>query len=325
MERVTLGNEEFEGRNDAYLLDDEGVALVDTGIATAETESELREGLAEYGHEFADIETIVLTHWHPDHAGLAGAIQAESGARVLVHASDAPLVRRDDEALAEFDSLRREAFEAWGMPTDERESLLAFLDGSEAIAGEPATVEEIADGDRLAVGGRTLETVHAPGHTAGLCLFEFETADGREAFVGDAVLPVYTPNVGGADVRVERPLANYLDTLRTVVERDYDRLWPGHRDPIDDPAGRARTIAEHHRERTSRVLDVLREHGPADAWTVGAHLFGDLEGIHVMHGPGEAFAHLDHLRHEGIVREVEGKYETTGKEADLESLVPVPE
>jgi glyoxylase-like metal-dependent hydrolase (beta-lactamase superfamily II) len=168
-------------------------------------------------------------------------------------------------------------------------------------------VTPLADGDRLHVGGRDLRVRHAPGHTAGSCVLEFDGDAGREAFVGDAVLPEYTPNVGGADVRVDRPLATYLDTLDALAARDYDRVWPGHRDPIDDPTGRIETIVDHHRERTERVVEVLREHGPADAWTVSAHLFGDLHGIHVMHGPGEAHAHLEYLAEQGLVeRTAEG-------------------
>jgi len=126
--------------------------------------------------------------------------------------------------------------------------------------------------------------VHAPGHAAGLCCFETESGD--EAFVGDALLPVYTPNVGGADVRVERPLERYVATLDRLIDRDYERVWPGHRDPIAEPTARADAILEHHRERTDTILAFLDDHGPADAWTVSAHLFGDLEGIHIVHGPG---------------------------------------
>lgn len=322
MDRITLGNEEFEGRNNAYVLTDgDALAVIDTGIATDRTRAELRTGLADLGYEFADVDTVALTHWHPDHAGLAGEIQDASDAVVYAHEADAPLVERDPDAFADLQRRRREYFDEWGMPEDAREELLAFRGGldAEGIGGSPAAVEPIADGDRLGMGDTSLEVLHAPGHAAGLCCFE--TSDGREAFVGDAVLPVYTPNVGGADVRVERPLARYLETLRTIADRDYDRLWPGHRDPIDDPTGRALDIVDHHRERTERIVDVLRENGPADAWTVSSHLFGDLAGIHIMHGPGEAYAHLDHLRREGIVEADDGVYYPPDDGVDVEAVL----
>jgi len=123
-------------------------------------------------------------------------------------------------------------------------------------------------------------------------------------FSGDTLLPVYTPNVGGADVRVDRPLEKYLRALRGMVDADYDRAWPGHRDPIADPTGRAQYIIDHHEERSWRVLDALDRTGPCDTWTVSAELFGELDSIHILHGPGESYAHLEHLEREGtVVRE----------------------
>ncbi|QSW98399.1 MBL fold metallo-hydrolase [Haloterrigena alkaliphila] len=327
MDRIRLGNEEFEGRNNAYVLDDDDgddLALVDTGLSTPAVREDLREGLAERGYSFADVDDIVLTHFHVDHAGLAGEIQAESDATVYVHEADAPLVEDDPDAVAAMEDRRQFLLDEWGVPEAKQAELLAVFDDASHLVGEPADVTPIEDGTVLEVGGRRLEAVHTPGHAAGHCCFEISEAPGTErgdgngdaagasaAFVGDALLPVYTPNVGGADVRVERPLERYLETLEWLADREYDRVWPGHRDPIDDPTGRAREIIDHHRDRTDEILDVLSEHGPADAWTVSDHLFGELSGIHIVHGPGEAFAHLDHLRREGVVAVDDGEYRRT--------------
>ncbi|MFB6082975.1 MAG: MBL fold metallo-hydrolase, partial [Halorientalis sp.] len=112
-----------------------------------------------------------------------------------------------------------------------------------------------------------------------------------------------------ADVRVDRPLERYLDTLDRIADAEFDRAWPGHRDPIDDPTGRAEEIAHHHEERAYRVLRALDDLGPSTAWEVSAELFGELENIHILHGPGEASAHLDHLARAGDVeRDGDGTY-----------------
>ncbi len=308
MERISLGNTEFEGRNNAYLFTGDRPALVDTGLSTPEVREDLEAELARHGVAVADLDVILLTHWHHDHAGLAGTFHRESGATVRVHAADAGLVAGEDEAVARLDDSRDRLLEAWGTPPDQREALVAFLDATEEKAGGPAPVDPLADGEQVRAGDETLRAVHAPGHTEGMTCYVRE--DGT-VLSGDALLPSYTPNVGGSDPRVEDPLGTYLDVLVDLVEADYDRAYPGHRDPIDDPAARAREIVEHHRDRARRVIEVLEDRGPADAWTVSAALFGDLEGIHIIHGPGEAYAHLEHLRREGLVEEIDGGYVAT--------------
>ena len=133
--------------------------------------------------------------------------------------------------------------------------------------------------------------------------------------------------MGGADVRVESPLANYLETLTRIIDADYARAWPGHRGAIVDPSGRAADIVVHHRDRTDRIVDYLRESGPADAWTVSAHLFGGLSSIHILHGPGEAYAHLGHLEEGGVVesgaRGADSReYVLVDPDPDLDGLFP---
>ncbi|SMO75700.1 MBL fold metallo-hydrolase [Halorubrum cibi] len=339
MKRIQLGNTVFEGENDAYLIEAGRTTLVDTAVAVPAVRAELREGLSEHGVEFADVDAVVLTHWHPDHAGLAGEIQAEGGAEVYVHEADAPLVDGRERPFATNPTAQRETFERWGMPAAARERLTEFFDTEGAdIYGRDAEVTPIADGETIDLGGVKLETVHLPGHTAGLCAFAFDprTVPGHEpvsgnvgdegespveAFTGDALLPRYTPNVGGADVRVEEPLAAYADSLVRIVERDWDAAHPGHRERIDEPSRRAAEILEHHRDRTRRVIDVL-ESGPATAWEVSAALFGDLEEIHTLHGPGEAFAHLDHLERAGVLERDGTAYRLVDPDPNVDELFP---
>ncbi|TMT87760.1 MBL fold metallo-hydrolase [Haloterrigena sp. H1] len=304
MERISLSNSAFEGDNNVYLFaDGQETALLDTGDWLATTRDQLETALADRDLELADIDRIFLTHWHHDHCGLAGEIQAESGAEVYVHAADAPLVAGDESAWDALDDRYRQYFEEWGIPDADRAALRERLTDAETT-GETPTVTPFEDGETFTVNGTDLEVVHTSGHAAGLCLFEAELEGERQVFAGDALLPVYTPNVGGADVRVDRPLETYLRALQGIVDADYDRAWPGHRTPIDDPAGRAQDIIDHHEERSWRVLDALDRLGPCDTWTVSADLFGDLEDIHILHGPGESYAHLEHLEREGaVVRE----------------------
>lgn len=306
MHAIRLDNTVFEGENVVYLLDpaDGPTTLIDAGVPTPTVREDLRDGLDAAGVGVEGLDRILLTHWHWDHAGLAGELQAESGASVHVHELDAPLV--DGSGREAFTEHRRQCFQRWGIPTERREALTSFIDGHAELAGEPADVTPFEHGARFELGEEALRVVHLPGHAAGLSAFCYE--DRNEAFVGDALLPEYTPNVGGADPRVERPVPTYASSLRWLAAADLDRVYPGHRDPIDDPAGRAREILEHHEDRTERTREALATLGASTAWDVALELFGDLESIHVMHGPGEAWAHLEALVEEGVAEreEVEG-------------------
>jgi glyoxylase-like metal-dependent hydrolase (beta-lactamase superfamily II) len=322
LHRIRLGNTVFEGRNNAYLLTGDVTTLVDVGASQDAIRDDLHAGLDEAGVGVSDLDQILLTHHHADHAGLAGELQAESGAVVRVHEADAPLVAGDAAALDAERDVRLRRFEEWGIPDDKRAELNSYLELLGDLQGDPVDATSMTDGDRVAAGDGKLEVVHLPGHAAGLVGFVFAVDGGEQAFVGDAILPKYTPNVGGADLRVERPLATYVESLAAIVERDFDRAWPGHRDPIADPTARAATILDHHRDRTERVVDALRTHGPADAWTVSARLFGELENIHILHGPGEAWAHLDHLVDAGVVVRDGDEYRLVDDDPDVSALFP---
>jgi glyoxylase-like metal-dependent hydrolase (beta-lactamase superfamily II) len=321
-DRIQLGNTVFEGQNNIYILDDDPATIIDTGIATPAIEQTLFDALAARGVAAADVDQIVLTHFHADHAGLAGEIQAESGATVFVHEADAPLVARAGSAWEEFESYRRDLFEQWEMPERPEDELTSYFERFPDRTGPAPSVTELTDGDEITVGDSDLQTVYLPGHTDGLCGFLLERAGREILFSGDALLPTYTPNVGGADVRVSDPLETYVDTLVRIVEMDPDIVLPGHREPIEDPAGRAREILHHHYDRTRRVVETLRTDGPADAWTVSEHLFGSLEEIHILHGPGEAYAHLTHLESYDVVSRTGTAYALVEEDPDLPALFP---
>ena len=322
MHRIELRNAVFEGRNNVYYLDGAVAGLVDTGITVPAVREELESGIVAAGGSVSDIDEVLLTHWHPDHSALAGDIQADSGATVRVHEADAPMLWPDSTAREEAGRERERLFEAWGVPEEKLSELVSSASLGDDYWNSWPEVEPFADGDEFTVGGLDLEAVHLPGHAAGQCAFVFEREGRREAFVGDVILPKYTPNVGGADTRLDSPLERYVESLVRVIDLDLDRAWPGHRDPIDDPSGRAAEIVEHHRERTRRVVNVLREHAPCDVWTVSAHLFGDLSGVHILHGPGEAFAHLDHLKAHDVVAKDGEEFVLVDDDANLDALFP---
>ncbi len=321
MNRIRLENTEFEGENSVYLMNansDAPTALIDTSVRKPETLASLESGLADNDCSVEDVDEVFITHWHTDHAGLAGTVQKRSDATVHVHEKDAALVAQRQSAWDAIETRQQRLLDEWGLPEPIQQPVFQNAVKVGRLDGPTPTVEPFTAGDTFDCGNYELEAVHLPGHTAGLAGFAFDGEDGRELFCGDALLKNYTPNVGGADVRLENPLDSYLDTLSHVVSESYTRAWPGHGTPLD-AVKRAREIHAHHRERAEDVVAVLNKNGPTDPWTMGAHLFGELEGIHLLHGPGESYAHLEHLTEAGYVERDGDVYELV-EQPDLDAL-----
>jgi glyoxylase-like metal-dependent hydrolase (beta-lactamase superfamily II) len=178
----------------------------------------------------------------------------------------------------------------------------------------------VAAGDTVTVDGRTLTVEDLVGHATGEILFAF-AADGVEtAIVGDNVLPEITPNPflqpppePGADR--PRVLPAYNESLADLRAAGFDRMLPGHRDPIERPAVRIGAILAEHHERTATVAALLE--GPTAPVEVMHDLFADLPVTEQFSGMSEAVGHLDVLEAQGraTVRE-DGErllYEPTGQ------------
>lgn len=315
--KVELENAVFEGRNNVYLLDNDDPVLIDTGIAGDGRRTQLQAKIARYGIDIDAIEKIFVTHFHPDHSGLAGAIQDESGADVHVHEADAPLVDRSNHAWEEFAEQRTSRFEEWGVPREKVREFSLYLENEGDFYGDDVNVDPVEDGDRFQVGDSTLEVKHLPGHTAGHSCFVLD----EHLYAGDALLPYYTPNVGGADVRLENPLELYIESLREIQASDFTLALPGHRTEISSPSERAGKIIYHHECRAEETLDVLATEGPMNAWQMSRELFGQVTGVHILHGPGEAYAHLEHLRKHGLVEESSNRYHLQSDVKDVTAVV----
>ena len=136
----------YPGVTATFLVTGEKTALVETGPKNRV--DNVIAGLEEAGIETLD--WIVVTHIHLDHAGAAGTLaQRYPSARVAVHEIGAP-------HLVDPSKLWSSASRIYG---DQMESLWGGIDPL-----PEDRVHVIADGDKIDLGGRTLQAVETPGH-----------------------------------------------------------------------------------------------------------------------------------------------------------------
>ena len=310
VERIAHTAASPEGANSTYVVPDRGL-VVDPGPPGDDSWETLTDGLAAVDLPTDAVETVVVSHWHADHSGLAPRLAAAADAELVLHEADAPLVA--DYAAERTRRVARDArrLREWGVPDETVEAIKAGDDPSPMP--DQCPVRAVSDGDHVA----GLEAFHTPGHTSG----HLSLVAADALFLGDAVLPTYTPNVGGSDTRMNAALSVYLATLDRIESRARSvgvasdatgdissdatgesslRAFPGH-GPSVDLLARIGVIREHHAERVREMVRALPDSGPGRTpWDVARDCFGEMTGIHAKMGAGEAAAHLSFAADRGL-------------------------
>ena len=192
------------GHTELYLLEGDRLALIDTGVADTPA-AYVEPALNAIGRGLADVEVVINTHGHHDHAGGNRQLHDASGCQIWIHAADVAITQDADQQFELFFARNERLL-------GREERLPAARQAIAASAGQPAPIARtFADGDRLDLGrGLELQVVHTPGHTLGCCTFLWESEG--IAISGDSVLGRGS-RVGGM------PLIFYPEQYRRAIER----------------------------------------------------------------------------------------------------------
>ncbi|GGO80290.1 MBL fold metallo-hydrolase [Wenjunlia tyrosinilytica] len=267
------------GHTLVHLLDTgRGPVLIDTGWDDPDSYAVLERGLAEAGTSAAEIHGVIITHHHPDHHGLSGAVREASGAWIAMHPADADVVRRTREVgPGTWIRYVIERLEEDGAPDEHVAPLRAVRDSgrSRRASGARAALpdREISPGELVDLAGRRLRAVWTPGHTPGhVCLHLEEEVGGDprgRLFSGDHLLPEITPHVGlyedPEDGTVTDPLGDYLDSLERIARLNPAQVLPAHQYAFEDAGRRVRELLDHHAARLADLLRLITE-APRTPW-----------------------------------------------------------
>ena len=286
-----------------YLIEGkDGWTLVDSGWNVPEAADALEQQLNDAGVGWGKLRTLLVTHIHPDHYGLAGTVKERSGATVIIHQRERDLIRsryRDPEQLL---ATMGEWLIMHGVPPDAMGDLKmsAMPVRSYVQAVEPDKV--VWGGERLPIGRFEFEVWWTPGHSPGhICFLE---RDKKFILTGDHVLPTITPNVSLHPQQQGNPLGDYIASLQRLEELDVKNVLPAHEYTFTGLKARLRSIEQHHEERLNEMLAVIGD-GPATAWRVAGGVkwvTGTLDSFSPWMqraALGETLSHLEYLVIEG--------------------------
>lgn len=156
-------------------------------------------------------------------------------------------------------------------------------------------------GERIVLDeGVTLRAVHTPGHASNHLCYVLE--EEKTLFSGDHVMQRSTVVINPPD----GDMASYVASLRRLCELDLEWIAPGHGFLIDQPRQAMEAIVAHRLKREQKVVDALRDLGPAGEQALLAQVYDDVpERMHAM-AMRSLKAHLLKLRDEGRALEGDG-------------------
>ncbi len=201
------------GARVTVLIENDRAILVDTGLQGSL--NLIRSGFKDLGLTLDQIDTIVITHSHPDHCGGLAELVEGTQIKVAAHRLDADIISGTKTAP---NPLQNELLARIAEP------VLPKLMGSQV----PVDLH-LEDGEVIPF-GTEVRVVHLPGHTAGSIGLHLPSK--RVIIVGDALQYKFSRKLTPPSHRVTQDSEQALRSLEKLLDLDFDIICFSHFPPM---------------------------------------------------------------------------------------------
>ncbi|WP_144460268.1 MBL fold metallo-hydrolase [Siminovitchia fortis] len=246
------------GDVNVYLVKGDSLTLIDAGVKTEEAWEAFKKQFKETGFKPRDIEQVVLTHHHPDHAGLLEWLPEDIP--VYGHPYVRPWIEKDKEFIRSYDQFYSRLFTEFGMEGDS-EKMLAALKAPLRYSAKRALTYEIEERDVIP-GFENWTVFETPGHAQSHLAF-YREEDGT-LIAGDHILasissnPLLEPSLDPLKDR-PKPQLQYNRSLRKMLDLEIREVFTGHGPEVKKAHELIERRLSRQHDRAMQVLELLKE------------------------------------------------------------------
>jgi glyoxylase-like metal-dependent hydrolase (beta-lactamase superfamily II) len=280
----------------------DGWTVIDTGIGNPQTRALWEQILANKA-----VKRVIVTHYHPDHAGNAAwlcqrygvELWMTQGEYLTAHAVRSSTAGYTTEAVLSV-------FRKNGLDEQRASGMGGRGNRYAALVPEfPLSYRRIIEGDQIEIGKHRWRAIIGHGHAP-----EHLSLYGKNMYTliaGDMLLSTISTNVSVWSIDPEGdPLRLFLESIARYRDLPKDVLvLPSHGKPFRGAHDRVQQLEKHHQDRLGELLECLKQ--PKSAAELLSVLFRrPLDAHQTFFAMGEAIAHLHYLYYAGRAKRAQG-------------------
>jgi glyoxylase-like metal-dependent hydrolase (beta-lactamase superfamily II) len=292
-----------------YLIDDgKGWAVLDTGLGNDATRA-IWNALTEGPLAGRPLTRLIVTHFHPDHIGLAGWLCERFELPLLTSQTSYLSCANISLSPGALDAKPyRDFYLRHGLDAATTQRVATQGHGYlRMVSGLPPTFRRLVAGETLKIGGRSFEVLTGNGHAPEQVML-YCAAD-HVFLAADQVLAKITPNISVWAVDPEGdPLGLYLRSLQELRQQiPSDALvLPGHQLPFYGLHTRSAELIAHHEVRCAAIAGACRTAPRSAAELVPVLFSRELDPHQMSFAFSEVQAHVNYMLRRGELSWVEG-------------------